>query len=319
MIENKIIFYMDEVKNLTKGKFEFPITCEIDPSNSCMLQCNFCLYKSHLKKSNVHLSWSVYVDLIQQLVKGKTKSITFTGGGEPLLNPNFNCMVDLALTSGFEIGLITNGVLLDRVKNLDKFKFIRVSLDAATKETYEKVKGINHFERVIRNVKETLEMNPVVGLSYVVCEENSRELEKAVDLSNELQTAYLQFKPAWINGKKFIDFNLPSSHNKLHSTDHTIIETDRYIAKNNLPCHIAGLIGIVGADAKVYYCCQMRGTKRYELGDLKTNSFEYLWKRRASIKPTIKECPQCRYMNYAKAYEKLANKTNVLYNHKNFL
>lgn len=319
MIENKIIFYMDEVHNLTKGGFEFPVTCEIDPSNACMLKCEFCLYKDHLAKSKVHLDWDVYTDLIYQLVAGQTKSITFTGGGEPLLNPKFNSMAEFAWTSGFEIGLITNGVLLHKVRDLSRFTFIRVSLDAANAETYKKVKGTDHFDRVIKNVREALKKNPMIGLSFVVCDKNNQELEEAVELAHKLEVAYIQFKPAWLNSGKFDDFTLPISRRRLHSTDHSIIETDRYIAKGKLPCQIAGLIGIVGADAKLYYCCQHRGVKRYELGSLRNDTFTHLWYKRSEIKPTIKDCPQCRYMNYAKAYEKLANKTNILYSHKNFL
>lgn len=305
---NKIIYYAREIDRIRNGDFVFPVTCEIDPSNRCLLDCSFCMYRSHLQDNQQDLPIDVFKTLAGELKGGGCKSITFTGGGEPLMNLNFNEMADYALSLGFEVGLITNGVLLNTVKSPEKFKFIRVSLDASDEESYRSVKGKSYFKKVVNNIYRALNKGGFVGISYVVCHENKSGIDRARRLSEEIGAKYIQFKPAWVDGKS-IGFVMPCVGN-------TIV-TNRYVAEDNLPCQIAELIGIVGADAHLYYCCQYRGDKRYDLGSLEEDSFSNLWRKRANISPEIKECPQCRYMNYAKAYKEING--GIFFEHKNFL
>lgn len=303
---------MDEISDIKKGKDVYPITCEIDPSNACNLNCSFCMYAKGLKKNRDILPWKTYYNLITELKILGVRSITFTGGGEPLMNPRFNDMVSEAHSVGFEIGLITNGTLLDRVENLNYFKFIRISLDAYDKKSYEKIKGKDLFNKVIKNIiRVTKRKVTDIGISYVVCEDNVNGIEEIQEILSGIGIKYIQFKPAWINGGKF---ELPEGI----SGDKTII-TDRYIAKNNLPCLIAGLIGIVGADSKVYFCCQYRLNKKFCLGSLEEESFASLWKKRKNIVPDISKCPQCRYQNYAEGYEIFSQPKYTFLKHKNFL
>ena len=311
-MENKIIHYMDEISDIKKGKDVYPITCEIDPSNACNLNCSFCMYGKDLKKNRDILPWEIYRNLITELKTLGVKSICFTGGGEPLMNPRFNDMVSEANSLGFEIGLITNGTLLDRVENLDYFKFIRISLDAYDEKSYDKIKGKYLFNTVIRNIEDAVSSEKTdIGISYVVCEENVNGIEKIQETLSETGIKYIQFKPAWINGGKF---ELPENVN-----GNKAIVTDRYIAKDNLSCLIAGLIGIVGADSKVYFCCQYRLNKKFCLGNLVEDSFWNLWKNRKEIMPDISKCPQCRYENYAVGYRRFSQSKYIFLRHKNFL
>ena len=140
-MENKVIYYMNEILDIKEGKDAYPVTCEIDPSNVCNLNCSFCMYAKYLKRNREVLPWEVYRNLITELKILGVKSITMTGGGEPLMNPRFNNMVSKAYSLGFKIGLITNGTFLHEVKNLDQFEFIRISLDAYDENSYYKIKG----------------------------------------------------------------------------------------------------------------------------------------------------------------------------------
>jgi len=311
-MDNKIYYYLDQVEKLNKGEFVPPVSCEIDPSNSCNLKCNFCMFGEWRKDHHEHLGLNTYTSLIGELQRMGTKSITFTGGGEPLLNPNFNLMVQLAHSLGFQIGLVTNGVLLNRVENLENFLFIRVSLDAHNREDYKKVKGMDYFDRVLKNIKNGLKRNKIIGLSYVVGPHNNKDLYKAEDLANELGVSYLQIKPSYINDREeiFSDFEYP---------DGRVIGTKRYLAEDNVPCTIAALVGIVGANGDVYYCCQGRGVDRLILGNLKDKSFKQLWTERLSLRPNVSLCPMCRYMNYTKAYKKILEDGDLFFQHRYFL
>jgi len=311
-MDNKIYYYLDQVEKLNKGEFVPPVSCEIDPSNSCNLKCGFCMFGEWREDHHEHLDMNTYISLIGELQQMGTKSITFTGGGEPLMNPNFNTMASMAFALGFQVGLVTNGVLLNRVDNLEKFKFIRVSLDAHNRDDYIKVKGADHFYTVLENITTALKGNKIIGLSYVVGPDNNKDLHKAEELANELCAAYLQIKPSYINdrGEIFTDFEYP---------DGRVIGTKRYLPEDNVPCTIAALVGIVGANADVYYCCQGRGVDRLTLGNLKDKSFKEIWKQRLALKPNVSLCPMCRYMNYTKAYKKILEDGDLFFQHRYFL
>jgi MoaA/NifB/PqqE/SkfB family radical SAM enzyme len=313
-MDEKILYWVDRISKIEEGTFVPPVCCEIDPSNACQLNCQFCFYKNHLKGNHQHLPLPIYIQLLNSLEHLGTKGVTFTGGGEPLMNPHFQEMFDLAVQQGFEVGLITNGVFLDRVKGIERFKFIRVSLDAATRETYTKVKGKDYFDRVLANVRMAVGVCETVGLAFVVCEDNKLEMQLADDLAESLDVSYIQFKPVvFENGEIFSGFEPPRNNKS--------IRTDRWRATDSLPCLVAHLVGVVGADSQVYFCCQHRGNKNMVVGNLEKESFETIWQRRPAfvqrVDPAL--CPQCRYMNYARVYKDWKSTGVLLMKHLNFL
>jgi len=312
-MDNKIYYYLDEVEKLNRGEFVAPISCEIDPSNACNLNCDFCMFGEWRKEHHEHLELETYVSLIGELQRMGSKSITFTGGGEPLMNPNFNLMVSLAKSLGFQIGLVTNGLLLNKVEDLESFLFIRVSLDAHNREDYIKVKGRDRFKIVLENIAIALKRNKTIGLSYVVGPYNNKDLHKAEDLANDLGVSYLQIKPSYVNERKeiFTDFEYPDGR--------SIIGTERYLPEDNVPCAIAALVPIIGANGDVYFCCQGRGVDRLTLGNLKDKSLKQLWTERLALKPNVSLCPMCRYMNYTKAYKSILEDGDLFFQHRYFL
>ncbi len=311
-MENKIYYYLDQVEKLRKGKFVPPISCEIDPSNSCNLKCDFCMFGKWRENHHEHLDFNLYVEAVGALHKMGTSSITFTGGGEPLMNPNYNMMAKIAKSLGFQIGLVTNGVLLNTVENIEDYSFIRVSLDSHNREDYKKVKGADQFDRVLENISQALKINKTIGISYVVGPYNNKDLHKAEILSDELGAAYIQIKPSYVNNNEeiFSDFEYPDGNN---------IATKRYLPEDNIPCDIAALVGIIGANGDVYYCCQGRGVERLTLSNLKEKSFEQIWRERLELKPNVSLCPMCRYMNYTKSYKQIMEDGDLFFQHRYFL
>jgi uncharacterized protein len=310
-MNNKIYYYLDKVEKLDQGEFVGPVTCEIDPSNKCNLDCDFCMFEKYRKASGETLPWDIYEKLLSDLKTLDVRSITFTGGGEPLMNPRFNQMAGAARSMDFQIGLVTNGVLLNKVEELESYIFIRVSLDSHNAEDYKAVKGCDHFDRVVENIRNAVREDTTIGISYVVSEENNKDLYKAEELACELGVDYIQIKPAYINGKIFTDFEYPDGR--------PVIETKRFMPEDNTPCTIAALVGIVGADSNVYYCCQHRGKDLFTLGSLKEHSFTDLWKKRLALKPNVSLCPPCRYMNYTRAYKKMIEDGDLFFQHRYFL
>jgi MoaA/NifB/PqqE/SkfB family radical SAM enzyme len=259
------------------------------------------------------MSVAMFCELIADLKNIGVKSITFTGGGEPLANKEFHRMVNFATLSGFELGLITNAVMLDQIIPLTPiFKFIRVSLNAPSPSVYKSIHGLDQFDKVIKNVKAAMLEGAFVGLSYVVCEENADGIQAASKLADFLGVEYIQFKPAWSDdGTTFTDYRVPDNGRN--------ITTNRFMAKNSDPCKAASLVGVVGAEGNVYYCCQQRGLDKYIVGNINKAKFSEIWPNRDKVIPDFRKCPRCRYMNYVESYSKIVNSGSILYKHRRFL
>mgnify|MGYP001233248898 FL=1 len=93
--QSKVLYHLDTVLDYFDGKNVDPITMEIDPSNACNHSCPFCISGHiHLKKfkgteffNRQMMDKKTLLNLVQDLSQTKIKSIAFTGGGEPTMNP----------------------------------------------------------------------------------------------------------------------------------------------------------------------------------------------------------------------------------------
>ena len=125
-------------------------------------------------------------------------------GGETFMYPWIQDV--LALLSEHEIAVTvhTNGFMLDdRVTpgllGLHELN-LKLSIDAATRETYRRIRGRDHFERVTSNMLRFAELardEPGVNVipHYVVMRENLHEVVPFVDFAKRLHPHRLQFDP----------------------------------------------------------------------------------------------------------------------------
>ena len=313
---SKILAYLEPIDKMVQGEFPGLITCEIDPSNYCQNNCEWCIYADYIKSNRIHLGdLAFFVKIMHELKEQKCKSITFTGGGEPLCNPNISAMITIAASFGFELGLITNGILLNRIfEQLHLFKFIRISLDAISDADYFDKKGTRFFNKICENIQYITDHKLTqVGLSmiYQPGERGDRAAKLFPGLSDRLGGTYAQIKP-------LVNQDSEKATEKMNEIKKAFV-TERYLATDFLPCQIAGLIGQIGADGNYYYCCIHRGKEKYRIGNLRTESLSEIIKRRFSFVPDLKDCSSCRYMNYAKEYSKVKEPKFQMLRHINFL
>jgi MoaA/NifB/PqqE/SkfB family radical SAM enzyme len=87
----------------------------------------------------VSLEKSLVFNLLNELQEVGVKAITYVGGGEPTLHKDFDEIITRSYEMGFEVGLVTNGEIIDTKIDLLKkcCKFVRVSLDAGTRKTHD--------------------------------------------------------------------------------------------------------------------------------------------------------------------------------------
>jgi radical SAM protein with 4Fe4S-binding SPASM domain len=102
------------------------------------------------------LSFRTFREILKQVPNFTMRRVTCEGAGEPLLNPDLIDMFAYAKRRGFITHTFTNATLINEdnvvplLKALDE---ITISMDGATKETYEKIRRGAKFEEVVGNVK----------------------------------------------------------------------------------------------------------------------------------------------------------------------
>ncbi len=121
----KVLQNRDIIK---EGKI-VPYHVQLNPTNRCNLRCTFCSCSNRQKSEE--LSSADILEIMRIYRHLGCKSVTVTGGGEPLLHKEVNKFMRLINNLGISIGLVTNGMFFHLLAH-DIFHYItwsRISFD----------------------------------------------------------------------------------------------------------------------------------------------------------------------------------------------
>lgn len=342
----KILNHLDLAKAIIYGKNPYPVSFEIDPSNACNHNCVWCMYEDFMKENKSILPKEIFRSIVDEIIDLGGKAITFTGGGEPLVNKETMEQIPYIKSRGASSALITNGGLLDKDKCkiiVDNCSYMRVSIDAGCQDTHTKlhkphnIKSDN-FKKIMDSLALMVELKSknksaiTIGAGLLVHPQNTQEIFAIASKMKEIGIDYIQIRPlsnlaaedrmiTVRESRQQIEHSL-----KLISEDfHVFPILHRFdeILSTQRPydsCHGHALVGIVCADCNVYLCCQLKGDKRFLLGNLENNTFKEIWasKRRQDVINSldINKCPPCRYNKYNEILDYLADPRKI---HSDFL
>lgn len=330
----KVLLHLEKFDDITNNTLPVPVTCEIDLTDGfCNNKCKHCFFSTNTKNSPIFMDTVSAKALIKELYDHGVKGIEFSGGGEPTTHPNFKEIVTYATELGCSIGLITNGLLLDQIYDIaSKLSFIRISLDAATPETYEKVHGVPYFNKVIKNIKDlTNHMNPIkIGIGYLIVENNICDIEKAVELVNTLGCRFLQYRPAslpyetdpsiWEMARNKVQIAKQNNSSNLQIFDAGVkwehVTKERCYNK----CHTSSLVAVVKASGDIPLCILNRNNPQKVIGNIYDGGFFKHWFSNKHVEMiesiNVQYCRKpCKHDSYNIAYEAYEHD---LYN-KNFI
>ena len=264
--------------------------------------------------------------IIQQIKEIGARGITFTGGGDPLVNPAAMDAIRFAKESGLDVGFITNGQALNEESCdaiLKTCVWTRISVDAATPEIFFKTHGMGarSFEVVLENIrllvrrKRELGSATTVGIGFLTSNETEPDIYSFAALGQELGVDYAQYRPLLrrmgeeeidYSSKRILDEMLRAQDEFSNDVYRVVCSEHKYrrieAGKTDRPykkCYGQHFAAVVAADQKMYVCCHMRGVEKYAIGDLSSQSLEEIWnsEKRQKIADTIdfKDCPPlCR-------------------------
>lgn len=305
-----------------------PIKMDYEVSNKCNFRCTMCLLREVADRMPPTMKYEDFERSIEEqygLIEVKLQGL-----GEPLLNPDFFRMVDLCVSKDIWVRTITNGSVLDRNENYKKLVDkkvgeIGVSIDGATKETFEKIRVGSNFEQVVDN---TLMLNSYAAEKgeqwrtscwMLVQQDNYEEMESVLELAAKMRFTRLTYSielggfgiEVWknINDAKSVKEAVTEEHaNQLIRRGQELgIEvtfwdgSDKYVydEKKDKICNWLFDRAFISADMKIVPCCEINYAETCCLGDAKSflhewNNESYKELRRAHLAGKIPEmCKEC--------------------------
>ncbi len=175
-----------------------PFIMHIETTSRCNLRCPSCAH-SELEGKGSDMNLENFKKLIDQQ-KGLGKVILY-GIGETLLHPDIFEMVRYVKKRGIYTGFFTNGTLLTERFRSEILKngqdYLNISIDGASKVSFEKQRAGANFEKVIANVKafmaEAKQAGSPIDVAVWNCltDDNISEVPDLVSLVHEMGVSKL--------------------------------------------------------------------------------------------------------------------------------
>jgi len=172
----------------------YPPFLEIEITTHCNLKCAMCEH-TYWHEPIRDMTFQEFKSIIDQFPR--LKWIGLTGIGESFLNPNFLEMLKYVKSKSIYVELYDNFIFVTSgiAKELIRLGVDRIiaSVDAATGETYEKIRVGANFNNVINNLKTFINLKremdshfPELDFHFIVSNVNFREIPDYVDLISSL-------------------------------------------------------------------------------------------------------------------------------------
>jgi MoaA/NifB/PqqE/SkfB family radical SAM enzyme len=197
-----------------------PRSLYLETTNRCDSKCQTCI--------RTFRSLEPPADLTLEQVKAITEQfsvlerVVLHGIGEPLLNREIFEIVAYLKTRAATVLFNSDAISLTATRalrliqsGLDEY---RVSLDAATRQTYRRLRGVDQFDRVVANVRRLVQLErgrsrsaPRVSLWFTASRANLDELLAFVRLAADLGVDEVYVQRLVFNG-----LGLATAENALH-------------------------------------------------------------------------------------------------------
>ena len=172
------------------GDLGAPLYIAWQVTNECNLACLHCIEESGPGKAfHDELSDADVFRFLEQAMDLEVPYLSFSGG-EPMVHPRFFDLVEYVCGRNGQLKIETNGHYLDpencaRLKQLG-VKAVQVSLDGASRETFNRMRVRGDFDRALEGVRNLRAAGVPVEINYSPTSFNVHEIGAAVDLAAEL-------------------------------------------------------------------------------------------------------------------------------------
>lgn len=249
-----------------------------ESSTACNAKCTFCP-RYEMTRSMGEMSDELFHKIIQNGKDMGVKSFSPFMNGEPFVFPRIWEWLDYMENEGVWVSLYTNAehIDVDKIVHYKNIRYINCSINAATKETYDKTMRGPDYETVLKNTYKLFEKAPfMVRASFIISDTNAHELE---DFKK-------QFKKIRVEGHSNWTGDRPARLER---------------KGNRVPCWVLFNQMFILWDGSVVPCCMDYNAKQI-LGDVKVENLNDIWERAKWMRDKHKKLdfniPVCKNCNY---------------------
>jgi len=171
-----------------------PKKAEIHLTQSCNQKCLYCGYDAG-SKDFVELPVETWLDILRSLEREHVQSVMISGG-EPLLYPGIDRILEHLASARIEVSLLTNGGLL-RLETAQRLTSqhiqTSISLDSASPEVHDAVRGVGTHSLAVKAAEMLCAQGARFRLCCTLTSRNTREIRPLADLAVSLGAEALQF------------------------------------------------------------------------------------------------------------------------------
>jgi MoaA/NifB/PqqE/SkfB family radical SAM enzyme len=230
------------------GDLGAPLYVAWQVTNECNLACLHCIEESGPGKAfRDELSKDEVFRVLEQVVEYQVPYLSFSGG-EPMIHPHFFEMVEYVCARYAELKIETNGHYLtpencERLKTLG-VKAVQVSLDGASRETFNRMRVRGDFDRTIEGMRNLRAAGVPIEINYSPTRFNAHEIGTAVDLACELGAYSFYTGPTMYTGNAVKTWHLLELSEDQYASFFEVLhaKTEEYRGRMRVYFHEMGLL-----------------------------------------------------------------------------
>ncbi len=300
---HKLIYHVDRVQRWLSGEDVYPIYMEVSPIGACNHRCTYCAL-DYMEYQPRHLDSAILKRRLTEMGKLGVKAVMYAGEGEPLLHKDIAKIINHTKKSGIDVAVTSNGVLFNEKlmsSTLESITWIKVSINAATPETYAKVHRTDpgDFNKAVNNIRAAVKFRDkhglasTVGMQMILLPENVQEAVPLARIAKDIGADYLVVKSYSQHLKshthKYEDFDysdyyyLADELKKLCGNGFNVVfrmhtmkkleESRRAYEK----CLAMPFWAYIDSGGGVWGCSAFLGDERFLFGNINESTFKSIW------------------------------------------
>lgn len=301
---HKLMYHVQRVSDWMNGSDVYPVYMEVSPIGTCNHRCTYCAL-DYMEYQPRYLDKDILKTRLTEMGRLGLKAVMYAGEGEPFLHKNISEIINHTKQSGIDVAITSNGVLFTEklIRScLASITWIKISINAATKETYSKVHRTKEedFDKVIENIRFAVEyrkannLTSTIGMQLILLPENISEAVLLAKKAKEIGADYLVIKSYSQHLKsithqyesfKYSDYlHLHEEFRKISDSRFNVIFRSNAMHKleekkrKYEKCLALPFWSYIDAGGGVWACSAFLGDERFLLGNINENTFEEIWK-----------------------------------------
>ncbi|MBI4712404.1 MAG: radical SAM protein [Planctomycetes bacterium] len=306
------------IKRLLKRFYSFinsryPAVIFIEPTSRCNLKCPICwVQQTKIQRKKDLMSLDEFKKIIND-IKGFCGGIILGFTGEPMLNKEIYSMIKYAVQNGLITSMITNATLLGQGGVIDlldsELHDLFLSIDGATKETYEHLRQGAKFDNVVNDVRNLMQIKkkrgqyyPRVHMQMVVTKTNVHEISSYKQLAERLGVDRAYVKTLHIEQRgdeKYVNTILNEYFIEGDHARYQLDKTGKLELKTEFHFCPKWENPVITCDGQIVLCCfDIEG--QYSFGNIFQEDFKMIWNkqknkviRQQAKKRSLSICQNC--------------------------